>query len=223
VKQAYGLAIERGHLSRMPSIRHLSEKGNERKGFFSEKEFRDVLAHLPADLKDFALFAFLTGWRRGEIASLTWSDVEDKDAMIRLRAEPSKNGVARAVPLVGELADLIKRRRQAQRVEENGVTEMSRFVFHRGGRAVLEFRKSWASACAKAGVNRLFHDLRRSAVRRMVQAGIPQQIAKKISGHKTDSMFQRYAIVVEADLREALEKTAQYSEAANQKVVTIGQ
>jgi intergrase/recombinase len=71
-------------------------------------------------------------------------------------------------------------------------------------------------------VNRIVH-LRRSAVRNMVQAGVPQQVAMKISGHKTPSMFQRYNIIVEDDVREALAKTEQYRETAQQKVISIAQ
>ena len=74
---AYRLAIKRGHLAQMSAIRRLSEKGNARQGFFSEQEFRRVHAYLPWDVKDFVLFAYLTGWRKNEIASLTWSDIED--------------------------------------------------------------------------------------------------------------------------------------------------
>ena len=75
----------------------------------------------------------------------------------------------------------------------------------------------------KAGVpGRLFHDLRRSAVRNMTQAGIPQAVAMRISGHKTASMFQRYNIVATDDLRTALERTEQYrATAAKEKIVAI--
>jgi integrase len=103
---------------------------------------------------------------------------------------------------------------------------MVEFVFHRHGAPVARFNKSWATACKLAGCpGRLFHDLRRSAVRSMVQAGVNPQVAKKISGHKTDSMFQRYSILTTDDLRAALEKTEQYraAEAAKQpRVVSMG-
>jgi integrase len=87
--QAYKLAIRRSRLATAPPIRHLSDAGNARQGFFTEKEFRTLLEHLPENLKDFVLFAYLTGWRKGETASLRWDDVDGD--VIRLRAENSEN------------------------------------------------------------------------------------------------------------------------------------
>ena len=220
--QAFRLAVKRGHLSRVPCIRHLSEAGNARQGFFSEQELRDVVGNLPEDLRDFVRFAAATGMRLNEIKSLRWSDV-DGDT-VKLRGEHSKNGESRVIPLAGELAAILKRRAACRQVESNGTARLVEFVFHRGGEPVGEFRKSWHTACKKAGVTgRMFHDLRRSAVRSMVQAGVNPQVAKKISGHKSDSMFQRYSILTTDDLRAALERTEQYRTAAAAKVVAISQ
>lgn len=207
--QAYKLVMRRSRLATGPAIRHLSEAGNARQGFFTETEFRTVLEHLPDYLKDFVLFAYLTGWRKGETASLRWEDVDGD--VIRLRSQHSKNREGRTVPLVGELAELMERRKASRRVEKKGRVMLSDLVFHRGGEPLGSIRKAWATACKFANVpGGLFHDLRRCAVRNMVRAGVPTDVARSISGHKTASIFSRYNIVAEDQKRDALERTQGY-------------
>jgi integrase len=87
-------------------------------------------------------------------------------------------------------------------------------VFHRAGDPIKDFRGAWRKACTAAKQpGLLFHDLRRSAVRNLVAAGVDQAVAMRITGHKTASVFQRYRIVADDDVRSALERT----EAANNR------
>lgn len=206
-----------------PVIPRLSEVGNERQGFFETADFEAVVTHLPEYLQDFTRFGFLTGWRKGSIQSLRWADVGED--VIYLPAKNSKTRKAESVPLEGELGEIIKRRRAARVIEgANKEPQLAEYVFHRDGLPIGDFRKAWATASKLAGVgNRLFHDLRRTASRNMLAAGVPQAVAMKITGHRTDSMFRRYAIVDEEQKREALAKTQQYvATSAERKVVAIG-
>jgi integrase len=191
-----------------PEIQKLDESDNVRRGFFTATEIQNVMAHLPRELADFTQFGWLTGMRKSEIASLGWDDLDGD--VIRLRAENAKNGTARIVPCEGQLAELIERRRLTRSYQESGTVRLSRLIFHRQGQPIREFRKSWATACRLAGVKRLFHDLRRSAVRDMVRAGVPQKDAMQISGHKTAAMFDRYSIRDEQDIRQALKRREQF-------------
>jgi integrase len=115
-------------------------------------------------------------------------------------AEISKNKDGRILPLRGELLDVLERAAERRRLD-------CTFVFHVNGQPIGQFRKSWKTACKSAGLSGLIpHDLRRTAVRNMVRAGIPERVAMSLSGHKTRAIFDRYNIVSESDLAEAAER-----------------
>jgi integrase len=208
--QAFRLALKRQKVLGVPAIRHLPEH-NARQGFFERDDFERVVTALPAYLQDVARFGYLTGWRRGELLTLRWSDVDRAGGVIRLRPEASKNKTGRTIVLDPILDALMARREQA-RLLERGVADL---VFHRDGRPIGDFRYAWGKACVAAGLavtdpetgkvvpDRLFHDLRRTAVRNLVRSGVREHVAMAISGHKTRAMFDRYNIVSEDDLRAA--------------------
>jgi len=87
LRQAFRLAVERQRLSSAPKIRHLSEKDNVRQGFFEQADFEAVVSFLPLYLRDFARFSYCSGWRKGEISSLAWEDVDVDHKVGRLRAQ----------------------------------------------------------------------------------------------------------------------------------------
>ena len=210
--QAFRMAIEKDQLTNAPKIRRLSEKDNARTGFFEKRDFEALLEQLPDYLRDFATFGYLTGWRKSEIASLLWSDLDLDARLIILRGTEAKNGHSRKVPLEGELWELTERRWNARSfTKPDGTVAFSAYVFHRNGRAIGDFKKAWHSACKKVGLaGKLFHDFRRTASRNMRRAGNSEKAIMEITGHRTTSMFLRYSITDERDLREAMQKTQQY-------------
>jgi len=205
LRAAFHLARKQGRLSRLPHFPILKED-NVRRGFFEAEEFERVVEHLPAAIADAARFAYRTGWRKSEVVGLRWEHVDRIAGEVRLYT--SKNGEGRSLPLVGLLWDLIEKRWQAREFRLcNSTIGLADFVFHCDGKPLGDFRKAWASACRAAGVpGKLFHDLRRTAARDMIRSGVPETVARTITGHKTRSMFDRYNITSEADKRAALER-----------------
>ncbi|ETW95947.1 MAG: hypothetical protein ETSY1_28555 [Candidatus Entotheonella factor] len=195
------------YIPRRIKIRKLSET-NIRTDFFEPDEIKAVIGFLPEYLQDYVRFAHITGWRRNEISSLQWEDVPIQHKIIRLNPENSKTGESRILVLTGELLELIKRREQMSHVN-------CPYVFHRRGEFIRDFRKAWAKATESAGHSgRVFHSLRRSSVRDMIRAGVHERVAMSVSGHRTRSIFDRYNITAEDDIRQALAQTQMYREKA---------
>src|SRR5262245_14083826 len=83
----------------------------------------------------------------------------------------------------------------------------SPFVFQRRGKRIKDFRAAWAVACKAAGFpGRIPQDLRRSAVRNMDRLGLSRSVAMRLTGHKTEAVYRRYAITSEGDLREGVDR-----------------
>jgi integrase len=199
LKRMFSLAIQAGKLSSKPYIPTL-EENNARQGFLDYGSFLLLRENLPENRKDPVTFLYHSGWRISEMKALEWRDVDLPGKVVRLRPEISKNKDGRILPLQGELLEIIERAKQTRQLS-------CPYVFHDNGEAIGDFRKVWKRACKQTGLGKIIvHDLRRSAVRNMVRAGIPERVAMSLSGHKTRSVFDRYNIVSEADLARATER-----------------
>ncbi len=186
-------------VTRVPFIPMLKES-NVRQGFFEHREYLALLRELPHYLKPLLTFGYFTGARKGELLQLRWCQIDLEARTAHLEPGTTKNGQARTIPLTDELLQLLRN----QEVTNQTHSANCEFVFCRRGKQIGNFQRAWTSACKRAGlVGRLFHDLRRSAVRNMVRAGVPERVAMAISGHKTRSVFDRYNIVAERDLHDA--------------------
>ena len=136
--------------------------------------------------------------RVGEATKIVWSQVDLNRHQIRLEAEQAKTGEPRILPLPAELVDYLR----AIPIESR-----SGLVFF-----AKNFRNHWNAAVQAAFLKTgnqkfdglLIHDLRRSAVRNLIAAGVPEKIAMCISGHKTRHVFDRYMIVSTNDLHAAM-------------------
>ncbi|MFZ5572221.1 MAG: tyrosine-type recombinase/integrase [Thermodesulfobacteriota bacterium] len=197
-------------VDRVPHIPMLKEN-NTRKGFFEHDEFLALREALPDYLKGFVTFGYKTGWRISEIANLTWTQVDRKLGIVRLEVGETKNGSGRTIYLDEELRSIIHQQWALRK--EMGVLCPYVFPNQFGRGPVKDLRGSWFKACKKAGIGRrLFHDFRRTAIRNMVRSGVPERVAMMISGHRTRSVFDRYNIVNDADLKAAADRHSDYLE-----------
>jgi hypothetical protein len=114
------------------------------------------------------------------------------------------------------------------------------WLFHRDGKRIRTFRRSWITACIKAGfgkritdahgklvkavADRIPHDFRRTAVRNLERAGASRSAAMKMVGHKTQSIYSRYAIADEGMLKDAALKLARLHDSdESRKVISFGE
>ncbi len=205
LKRAYTLGIRSERVHKRPYIPLLQE-ANARKGFFEREELDRVLAALPEWLHAPIQFAYYTGWRiHSEIMPLRWSQVDLEHGTLALYVGETKNKEARTIFLPSLLLDLLA----AQKDRQERDYPNCQFVFDRAGEQIKNFRYRWLEARKVTGLNaKILHDFRRSAVRNMVRAGVPERVAMLITGHKTRNVFERYNIVSTSDLREAAKKIA---------------
>lgn len=210
LKRAFNLAVQNGRLSSRPYIPSI-QVSNVREGFFEAADLEKVLKRLPEPLRAPVRFAFWTGWRRGEVLSLQWSAVDWTAGVVRLAPGRTKNKEGREFPFraLPQLEALLKAQREATRALEKKSRRIIPDVFHRKGKPIRDMGKSWRSACKAAGMEGwYFHDLRRSAVRNMERAGVSRSVAMKLSGHRTEAIYRRYAIADAAALAEGVGKLA---------------
>jgi len=233
LKRAFTLAVKAGRLLHRPSFPTI-QLDNARTGFFEESEYRALLEELPEYLRPVVTFAYLTGWRvPSEILTLRWAQVDLVAGTVRLEPGTTKNREGRTFPThtLPELHALLVTQRERTTETERRLGTIIPWVFHREGKPIRDFRSAWWAACKRAAVlkdaegkpveregkavivrpnllGRIPHDFRRTAVRNLERAGVPRSVAMKLVGHKTESIYRRYAIVAERDLADGVAKLA---------------
>ena len=207
--RAYSLGLERGKVARVPII-HALREAPPRAGFLERDEFESIVKHLAPEVALGCRIAYTLAWRRSEVFSLERRHVSLDTGVLTL--EKTKNGDARRAYLPADL--LVALREHLAKVDalqmKLGRIYQRVFIYTEGaqrGHRVGLFRAPWRRACFAAGKpGAIVHDLRRSGVRNMVRNGISETVAMKVSGHRTASVFRRYNVTSDADLRAVAER-----------------
>ena len=226
LRRAFSIAFdaEPQKVSRIPKFRRFitSEKGNERRGFVEEPQYRKLMdAAGPLWLRGLMAIAYNFGFRRGELLGnpkkgtepMRCSQVDLLAGTVTLYSGETKNDDGRTVALTEECRLLLTELRRGKKPED--------YLFTREkGEVIKDFRGTWDKLTEAAGVpGLLFHDFRRSSVRNMIRRGVPQKTARTVSGHKTDAVFSRYNIVSEDDIRDAARRIEEGAKAAVSGVI----
>jgi integrase len=212
LKRMFTLAMEAEKVTHRPAIKMLKEN-NTRAGFFERSQYDAVRDALPTHLRPLATCLYVTGWRIvSEVLPLRVSQVDASAGVVRLEPGTTKNDEAREFPYktITALNEAITTQlASAERIGRDHSKIVSHLFHEQDGSALTEyhFRLAWKAACTAAGCpTRIPHDFRRTAVRNLVRAGVPERVAMQMTGHKTRSVFERYNITSGSDLNDAAAK-----------------
>jgi len=194
-----GLASTPPKVYRVPSFPHLAEN-NVRTGFLEDGQFRKLVEGSALWFRAMVEVGRTYGWRISELREMKVSQVNLLNRTIRLEPGTTKNGEGREVSMTKAVYALL-----AGCISGKGTDD---YVFTRAdGKRVKDFREQWRNACVAAEVpSLLFHDLRRTAARSLRRAGVAEGVIMKIGGWRTRSVFERYAIVAQSDIKDAMLK-----------------
>jgi integrase len=225
LRAAYKLAKKAGLISTVPHIP--SPEVNEvREGFLTRADLKALVAELPEHLRPVTWFAYMTGWRKREITRLQWHQVDFERGHVWVKVADSKTKKPKTFPFsaLPDLQALLEEQRRVVTALERKKQQIIPWVFPgRGGKEIVEMRWGWNAACKRAGLEgTIFHDLRRCAVMNLERAGVSRSVAKSFTGHKTDSVYERYAIVDTDAQEDGAAKLARlYAKEEQRSVVPI--
>jgi len=218
LKRAFQAAVNEGYLKRNPvgAVRHLRDTGSE-KGTFSPEQVRSLVDAAEGDWKGLVLFGYFTGGRLGDLARLTWDQVDFAERAISFRQK--KTNAKLKVPIHRELEDFLL----SQSVPDDGAKPLFPTLCHLGtsgdrGLSSL-FRRVMDRAGINGGIARersgeagrtvsqlSFHSLRHSFTSALANAGVPSELRQKLTGHLDAKSHAIYSHLEFERVREALGK-----------------
>jgi len=198
LKTMFNKAIRDGKLEKNPmrGVKLLPEN-NERDRVLSIEEWEKYKSYCPAWYLPIATAAYRTAMRKGEILNLTIPRVDLKEGFIRLRPEETKTSKGRSIPIHPELMEVLRNALKVRHLN-------CELVFHQDGKPITshDVRVAHETVCKEAGIHGfVFHDFRHTAINNWRKEGHDYFKIMAVSGHKTISVFKRYNMVDEAELK----------------------
>jgi len=217
LRRMFRLGRKRDKITFVPVIECLKEN-NVRKGFIEDATYEKLIKACTERKRGCGLwlraiveFAYTFGWRKSEVLGLRVSQIDLLNRTIRLEVGSTKNGQGREVSMTGSIYALVVACVTGKAPEAHVFTRPD-------GKAVRDFRKAWENVCEAAECpGLLFHDLRRCGVRNRVRSGVTEKVAMTITGHQTRSVFDRYNIVSQSDIADAMGKLEASREAGKKQ------
>ena len=179
----------------------------------------------PEMLYDLVTVGYYLGWRLNETLGLTWDRIDVRRGTIRLldgtdaslttHTTKSDEGRVLRFDTMPELAEALQRRRAYTEAMEVATAKRIPFVFHRNGKRARDVKEAWETALEKAGFPKVkdargrswngyrWHDFRRTTATTLIEAGVPEEVAMRVTGHRGREVFRRYRIVGMSALAEA--------------------
>lgn len=197
LKRMFNLAIDEGLAETNPvrKVKFFSEAENLKERILTEDEEKRLVESCCDHMKDIVTFAVNTGMRLGEILNLKWANVDMKSEIIKV--EFTKSAKTRIVPMNGTVSAMLSRpRKRGEAYVFTNPDSKDKF---------REIKRSFKTGCRRAGVEGLrFHDLRHTFASRLVRNGVDIGAVRKLLGHSTLLVTQRYIHSDEKTLRSAV-------------------
>jgi integrase len=204
LSKMFTIAIRNGQIFARPYVPKLKEAA-PRKGFVTDTEYTAIRERLEPHMRGIWAFQFLTGWRSTEVLALRWEHVAGDE--IRFTEQTKADEAARPFPITPAIKAVLDEQRKLTGHFKVPHVFCQTVGKKRGGRPIsyMGYLHAFndARGAAKTRPDLIPHDCRRTAIDRLERLGVARSTAMVLVGHKTESVYRRYAITSARTIEEA--------------------
>jgi integrase len=188
-------------IDRVPRFKLAGEANRARTRTVREDEYGALISGMRRPSQRYVIALYETAMRLSEPQILTWDKIDLKAGLIRLDAADVKENYPRRTPISWELRQVLLEIKE----EQKRITNLGRYVFiHKNGQPVKSIRTAFELARKEAKLSNIVpHDIRRTAITRWTELGIPRDLVMAASGHKPANVHDRYLNFTDKQLTDA--------------------